>query len=339
MQRRLLTLAMAAVISITAASMSGCEKVKDDVTQSSETTADTEVTTGIEKATKADSGILEKIDGQLFYYSSGAGAWATELKVHADGSFEGHYYDMDMGDSGVKNPNGTQYDCQFKGQFSTPEKVGSYSYSMKVEKIETEKKEGTQEIKNGIKYAYTAPAGISDGAKVYVYVQGTPVNSLPAGYLSWANMSLNGADKLPFYGIYNERDDAGFVGTSKENTQSSLDIENELAQIEKKAAAINNKLQNEILTQTEMNQLTAELYKLWDNELNKVWSYLKDTLDNATMSTLKEDERNWIKNKDSQVKEAGKEFQGGTMQSMVENSKAAELTRERVYELSKYASH
>ena len=162
----------------------------------------------------------------------------------------------DMGDSGVENPNGTQYDCQFKGQFSTPEQTSSYSYSMNVEKIETEKKGGTQEIKNGIKYAYTAPVGISDGAKVYIYVQGTPVNSLPAGYLSWADMSLNGADELPFYGIYNEKDDAGFVGTSKEDTQSSPDIENELAQIESKAAEINNKLQNESLTQTEMNQLT-----------------------------------------------------------------------------------
>ena len=52
---------------------------------------------------------------------------------------------------------------------------------------------------------------------------------------------------------------AGFVGTSKEDTQSSPDIENELAQIESKAAEINNKLQNESLTQTEMNQLTDEL--------------------------------------------------------------------------------
>lgn len=132
---------------------------------------------------------------------------------------------------------------------------------------------------------------------------------------------------------------SGLVGASKENTQSVLDIENELAQVEKKAAVINNKLQNEILTQTEMNQLTSELYKLWDNELNKIWSYLKDTLDNSTMNTLKEDERNWIKEKDSQVKEAGKEAQGGTMQSMLENSTAAELTRKRVYELAKYISH
>ena len=48
-------------------------------------TDDTELTTNV------TGSILDEIDGQLFYFSSGVRGWATELKVYADGTFEGHY--------------------------------------------------------------------------------------------------------------------------------------------------------------------------------------------------------------------------------------------------------
>ncbi len=119
-------------------------------------------------------------------------------------------------------------------------------------------------------------------------------------------------------------------------TKAGIDIQSELAQIDAQASAIDTRLQNENLTQNQMNQLTAQVYKLWDDKLNSMWSYLSDTLDNSTMKTLKEEERNWLKKKDSLVKEAGQEAAGGSMQAMLENTKAAELTRDRVYELAKY---
>lgn len=122
--------------------------------------------------------------------------------------------------------------------------------------------------------------------------------------------------------------------TSSQKT--SANIQNELAQIDEEASVIDARLQNENLTQNQMNQLTAQKYKLWDDKLNSMWSYLSDTLDSSTMKTLKEEENTWIKKKDSQVKEAGKEAAGGSMQPMLENTKAAELTRDRVYELAKY---
>ena len=164
--------------------------------------------------TTVKDSILKKMDGETFYFSSGAGGWATELKVYADGTFEGHYYDSDMGDRGTGYPNGTQYDSEFKGKFSVPEQVNNYSYSMKVENIETDKMAGTEEIKDGVKYVYTEPVGIKDGAKLYIYIPGASVSSLPEGYISWAQMSLKGDDKLTFYGIYNEKDNAGFVGNT-----------------------------------------------------------------------------------------------------------------------------
>lgn len=331
---------MITAMSLAVVTMTGCG-MKSDVAQTVDTKEFAHIDS-TEMSTVSEPSILDKIDGQLFYYSSGAGGWATELTVHADGTFEGHYYDMDMGDTGNKNPNGTQYDCEFNGKFSTPEEADDYSYSMKIVNIETEKKDGTEEIKDGIKYVYTKPAGISEGASVYLYIPGTPVSMLPQEYLIWAAMSLKSASELPFYGIYNVSDEAGFVGETKTDTSSDktsknkVSIQDELAQIEKKEAEIDARLQKESLTQSEMNQLTAEVYKLWDDELNKVWKHLKDTLDDSTMTTLKEDESKWIKEKDVKVKAAGKEAEGGSLQPMLENDMAAELTKARVYELAKY---
>lgn len=128
-----------------------------------------------------------------------------------------------------------------------------------------------------------------------------------------------------------EEKDSDIENVSEKNDDTST--EKELVSVEEQAAALQNRIQNEDLTQTELNTLTAELYQLWDTELNQIWGRLKDTLDEETMKKLTEEERNWIIEKEQQVKEAGTQYEGGSMQSMVENQKAAELTKARVYEL------
>ncbi len=69
-----------------------------------------------------------------FTFASGAGAWATSLKLSEDGSFVGGYHDSDMGDSGDGYPNGTIYVCGFSGKFSDPEPTEYQNiYSMKLQ--------------------------------------------------------------------------------------------------------------------------------------------------------------------------------------------------------------
>lgn len=221
MKKTLKTFAVVSAMSIMAVAIAGCGS--KNATQSGVSQIDTPLITDTadpvykddsDMTTTVKDSILKKMDGETFYFSSGAGGWATELKVYADGTFEGHYYDSDMGDRGNGYPNGTQYDSEFKGKFSVPEQVNNYSYSMKVENVETDKMAGTEEIKDGVKYVYTEPVGIKDGAKLHIYIPGASVSSLPEGYISWAQMSLKGDDKLTFYGIYNEKDNAGFVGNT-----------------------------------------------------------------------------------------------------------------------------
>lgn len=86
-------------------------------------------------------------------------------------------------------------------------------------------------------------------------------------------------------------------------------------------------------TQTEYNEKTQQLYELWDIALNTLWSSLKQTLDEETMTSLLAKQREWIAEKEQAVAEAGAEYEGGSMQPMVMNQKAAEITQSRVYEL------
>lgn len=98
-----------------------------------------------------------------FVFSSGAGGWSTLLDIRPDGSFEGEYFDSDMGSTGEGYPNGTVYLCDFKGQFTEPEKIDEHTYAVKIASMEYKQEAGTREIKDSILYEYTDVYGL-DGA-------------------------------------------------------------------------------------------------------------------------------------------------------------------------------
>ena len=87
----------------------------------------------------------------------------------------------------------------------------------------------------------------------------------------------------------------------------------------------------------DMNETSGQIYQLWDDTLNVIWGIMKTNLNPELMDQLTVEERAWITEKEAAVREAGAEYEGGTMQSLVMNGKAAELTRERAYELAEYA--
>ncbi|MCD8105946.1 MAG: DUF1311 domain-containing protein [Lachnospiraceae bacterium] len=107
----------------------------------------------------------------------------------------------------------------------------------------------------------------------------------------------------------------------------------EVAAAAAQAEEIAYKLDNEILTQSELNQYSCEMYQIWDDILNVLWGYLKMSLSEEEMTALTQEELAWIEEKESAVAEAGAEFEGGTMQPYLENTTAASITKERVYVL------
>lgn len=274
-----------------------------------------------------------------FYFSSGAGGWATQMVIEADGSFSGEYFDGEMGMTGENYPNGMMYRCDFSGQLTQPVKVNDYTYSMQIREMHYEKEVGTEEIKDGVLYCYTDAYGLEDAKDILIYLPGAPVAKLPEEFRSWIrgslvnyNDSLENMDmELPFYALNNEENQYGF---------SSYDIVENLKEgfyfTEDYAAYLEESIKNDILTQTEYNEKTKELYELWDRMLNNVWDILKRTKDAETMRTLTVEELEWIALKEEAVEKAGADYEGGSIQPMVRNQKAAEMTKDRVYKLMEW---
>lgn len=277
-----------------------------------------------------------------FWFSSGAGGWSTELTIDEDGFFSGNFHDSDMGSSGEGYPYGTMYWCDFSGQFSEPVKVNEYTYSAKIQSIQNEEETGKSVIIDEVRYIYSEPYGFDDAEEMLFYMPGAPLEELPEEFLRWVgyyDLSETEETELPFTGMYNEAAEEGFC--SYETNDMYIDepmsaIDMEIQEIDARAAEMEDQLSSGILAQQEMNRLSGELYMLWDDELNSMWGRIREILPEDEMAQLTAEELDWIAEKEAAVAEAGAEMEGGSMQPLLENTKAAEITRTRVYELAQY---
>lgn len=281
---------------------------------------------------------FEDLSDRVFYFSSGAGAWFTELHIRGDGSFEGLYQDADMGDSGDDYPNGTLYYCEFSGRFDRLEKVDDLTYKINLSTISFKHEPEIEEIIDGVRYIYSGAYGL-DGEEFYLYLPGSKLADLPQAFREWVgyyDLEAVQEEELSFYGLYNVNGELGFSSSVYVEQSLSERIAMEISYAEEQEEQV-EKMQKEAVTQTEMNESAAELYRLWDDTLNVVWRLLEADLDTADMEALRKEELEWIASKDAEVQAVGQEHEGGSAQPLDEAMKAAELTRARVYELAEYA--
>ncbi|MEH7226199.1 lysozyme inhibitor LprI family protein [Bacillus sp. JJ1566] len=103
---------------------------------------------------------------------------------------------------------------------------------------------------------------------------------------------------------------------------------NELATI---VEEIENKPEGE--TQIELEEIAAGTYKIWDDQLNKIWKELEKQLPTEKMDKLREEQRRWIKFKYEAASKEATQYEGGSMESLVKVSTQAQVTKERCYEL------
>ncbi|MEH7378972.1 lysozyme inhibitor LprI family protein [Bacillus sp. JJ1533] len=129
-----------------------------------------------------------------------------------------------------------------------------------------------------------------------------------------------------------EKVDTETQDTSAEVTAESSPLKvqylNELTALEEE---IENKPEGE--TQIEMEEIAAETYKIWDDELNKIWKELEKQLPTDEMDKLREEQRGWIKEKYKITSEEAAQYEGGTMEALVKVNTQARVTKERCYEL------
>lgn len=117
------------------------------------------------------------------------------------------------------------------------------------------------------------------------------------------------------------------------NEDNSDRLADYMASIKEQSDVMEASLENDALTQYEMNTKAQELYKLWDDALNYLWGELKNSLPEEEFAKLLDEQRIWIADKEKAVEESGKEVEGGSLYPLVVNSEAAQITEERAYEL------
>lgn len=159
-----------------------------------------------------------------FAFASGVGAWSTELTLNSDGSFTGYYHDSEMGDSNDAYPDGTVYICNFTGKFTVPVQINDYTYSLKLESLQTEGNSGEEYYENNQRFVYSEPYGLENANELLIYTPGSPISELPEDLTIWLNTILTSDDKeLPCFVIFSVNDQSAFVGYDdvKSETDSS----------------------------------------------------------------------------------------------------------------------
>ena len=145
-------------------------------------------------------------------------------------------------------------------------------------------------------------------------------------------MSAAEETELSFYVLDNEKEQLGFRGWD-----SFQGVRDFIENTEKWTSKLEEELETDSsLTQTDLNSKSQEIYELWDSALNQLWDVLEKSKTSQEMEKLLSEQRQWIKQKEAAAEDAGAAYEGGTLQSMAVSQKAAELTKERVYELLEY---
>ena len=164
-------------------------------------------------AEAAQAPTFEELSGMEWSFMSGAGGWATYMRINPDGTFTGDYHDSEMGETGEGYPNGTLYGCTFHGQLTLGEQVDEYTWKVHVDSVELDEGQVPEAIEDDVRYVTVEPYGVGAGHDWLLYLPGAPTNALPEDFLLWAHLIGDDIpEELPCYGLYDEADDTGFIG-------------------------------------------------------------------------------------------------------------------------------
>ena len=312
--------------------LGGCASGKLEKTDDAATEPKTE--TEAEAETKAElSGEFSFDDlNNLEFFLGNNTDFFNKVYIRADGSFCGVYHDHIEWPKGPYS-GGMLYISEYSGQFTQPERINDYTYSVKIEELNYKDEPGKEEVIDDTLYHYSAVYGLVNTENILIYLPGAPLSEMSEAfrnYVGYKDISDTEKGELPFYALNNEEEQIGF---------RSVDFVEKLrarvASAEEQAEVLEYSITNDPLTQSELNGKTKEIYELWDGTLNEVWYYLKLIKSDEEMKPILAEQREWIAGKEREAEAAGKDFEGGTMQPMIINNKAAEMTKERVYELMK----
>lgn len=134
-----------------------------------------------------------------FFLASGAGNWTTIITLNGDGTFEGAYSDMDMGEEP------TYYQSVFSGAFDGIKRINDYTYTMTLNELNLEKTPGEEWYDEIVGHMVaTEPVGLRLGETYLLYTSEAPLDALPQNLFLWE-------DSMEAYVLCIKGEENGFV--------------------------------------------------------------------------------------------------------------------------------
>lgn len=82
-----------------------------------------------------------------------------------------------------------------------------------------------------------------------------------------------------------------------------------------------------------MKALTDKELKLWNRELDMLYSDISDQLSEEAKKALEVSQQTWIKSRDAKAEDAAKKYSGGSLEELEYTASLAESARSRAYDL------
>lgn len=123
------------------------------------------------------------------------------------------------------------------------------------------------------------------------------------------------------------------------NRQAETERGIDLTAVRAQSDTVKTFLEQDALTQTDMNEKSGELADLWNETLDTLLAVAKKILPAAEYDQLMAGQAAWEAEKKAAIEAAGKDYQGGSMYALVINSEEARITEARVLMLAEQLTH
>ena len=148
-----------------------------------------------------------------YEFSSGAGGWRTVLNVYNDGTFTGTYTDFDGTNTYDDDPtHGQTYICEFSGQFSNPQKIDGYRYSVELTSLNYTLGSPYFSEADSCWYVPSEPYGLTGGTSFTIILPGISLSSLPSDFAIWSHI-YSSSSVFNGYAIMNNATNEAFISS------------------------------------------------------------------------------------------------------------------------------
>jgi len=115
------------------------------------------------------------------------------------------------------------------------------------------------------------------------------------------------------------------------------DIHARLAEVESKTAPLTKKVTEDVfMTQTDMNDMSYDIYMMWQELVDEIIVVLEEQLSAKEYEAFLEDQAAWELEREEAVDSYVSEFAGGSIVPLLANLEMTQHTKLRAYDLAKY---